>query len=100
MSGDSWWPPDWLGRTCGTRPPLIGGRPRSLPLLGAELRPKSTKALPTSSAKNTCVMATGRVRKGGVVVDVAVVAVVVGGEEAKMGVVVVVVGGVKILTIK
>ena len=50
----------------------------------------ATKAPPTSSAKNTCVMATGRVREGGVVVVdvVVVVAVVVG------------VGDVKILTIK
>ena len=46
------------------------------------------KAPPMSSAKNTCVMATGRVREAVVVVDVVVVAVVV------------VVGGVKILTIK
>ena len=47
-------------------------------------------APPTSSAKNTCVTATGRVREGSiVVVDVVVVAaVVVVGEEAKMGVVV------------
>ena len=56
-------------------------------LIGAELRPEVTKAPPTSSAKNTCVMVTGRVREGGVVVvdvvvvDVVVVAVVVGGEE-------------------
>ena len=101
MSGDSWWPPYWLGRACGARPPLISWRKRSLPLLGAELQPEATKAPPTSSAKNTCVMATGRVRECGVVVvDGVVVAVVVGDEEAKMGVVVVVVGGVKILTIK
>ena len=93
MSGDSWQPPDWLGHACGARPPLIGWRKRSLPLLGVKLRRKAMKAPPTSSAKNTCVMATGRVREGGVVVvDVVVVAVVV--------VVVVVVGGVKILTIK
>ena len=87
MSGDLWRPPDWLGRTCVAHPPLIGRRKRSLPLLGAELRPEATKAPPTSSAKNTCVMVTGRVREGGVVVvDVVVVAVVV--------------GDVKILTIK
>ena len=78
-------PIGWVA--CGARPSLIGWRKRSLPLLGAELRPVATKAPPTSSAKNTCVMATSRVREGGVVVvDVVVVAVVV--------------GGVKILTIK
>ena len=85
---DALFAPDWLGCACGARPPLIGWRKRSLPLLGAELRPEAMKSPPTSSAKNTGVMATGRVREGGVVVvvDVVVVAVVV--------------VGVKILTIK
>ena len=85
MSGDSWQPPDCLGHACGARPPLIGWRKRSLPLLGAELRPEATKALPTCSAKNTCVMVTGSSagRRAVVVVDVVVVVVVVDEEKSR-----------------
>ena len=79
-------PIGWGARVVLALRSLAGGN--ALPLLGVELRPESTKAPPTSSAKNTCVMATGRVREGGVVVEVVVVVAVV------------VVRGVKILSIK
>ena len=77
-------PPDWtvgcqatrggLPIACDARPPLIGWRKRSLLLLRVELRPEATKAPPTSSAKNTCVMATGSSAGWRAVVIVVVVA--------------------------